>query len=119
MAAMARLLTVLAVLLAALPARADDFPSKPITGIVPFPAGGPTDTVARLVAQAMGSTLKQQLLIENVGGAGGSLRAGRGARGAGGGYTLLLHHIGHATAPALYKKLAYDPIADFEPIGLI
>jgi tripartite-type tricarboxylate transporter receptor subunit TctC len=115
---MARLLAIAALLLA-FPARADEFPSKPITVIVPFPAGGPTDTVARLVAQAMGTTLKQQLIIENVGGAGGTLGAGRAARGAGGGYTLLLHHIGHATAPALYKKLPYDPIADFEPIGLV
>jgi tripartite-type tricarboxylate transporter receptor subunit TctC len=115
---MARLLAIVVLLLAA-PAQADEFPSKPITVIVPFPAGGPTDTVARLVAQAMGITLKQQLIIENVGGAGGTLGAGRAARGAGGGYTLLLHHIGHATAPALYKKLPYDPIADFEPIGLV
>jgi tripartite-type tricarboxylate transporter receptor subunit TctC len=110
---------VTALLLVAAQARADSFPSHPITMIVPFPAGGPTDTVARLVAQAMGKALQQQVLVENVGGAGGTLGAGRAARGPGGGYTLLLHHIGHATAPALYRKLAYDPIGDFEPIGLI
>jgi tripartite-type tricarboxylate transporter receptor subunit TctC len=101
------------------PARAEGFPTKPITVIVPFAAGGPTDTVARLLAQSMGTTLKQQVIVENVGGAGGTLGAGRAARAGGGGYTLLLHHIGHATAPALYRKLAYRPIEDFEPIGLI
>jgi tripartite-type tricarboxylate transporter receptor subunit TctC len=109
----------IALLLCAGQARADDFPSHPITMFVPFPAGGPTDTVARLVAQAMGTALKQQVLVENVGGAGGTLGAGRAARAGGGGYTLLLHHIGQATAPALYRKLAYDPVADFEPVGLI
>ncbi|HTJ96648.1 MAG TPA: tripartite tricarboxylate transporter substrate binding protein BugD [Rhodocyclaceae bacterium] len=100
-------------------AHADEFPSKPITFVVPFAAGGPTDTVARLLAQSMSANLKQTVLVENVGGAGGTVGAGRVARSPGDGYTLLLHHIGHATAPALYRKLAYDPVGDFEPIGLI
>jgi len=100
-------------------AQAQDFPNKPITIVVPFAAGGPTDTVARLVAQSMGTTLKQQVIIENVGGAGGTLGAGRVARSAPDGYTLLLHHIGHATSATLYRKLPYDTINDFEPIGLI
>jgi tripartite-type tricarboxylate transporter receptor subunit TctC len=100
-------------------ARAEAFPQKPITMIVPFPAGGPTDTVARLVAQGMGKELKQQIIVENVGGAGGTLGAGRAARTAPDGYTILLHHIGHATAPALYRKLPYKPIEDFAPIGLV
>ena len=98
---------------------ADEFPNKPVTIVVPFAAGGPTDTVARLVAQAMSANLKQTVLIENVGGAGGTVGAGRVARAPGDGYTLLLHHIGHSTAPSLYRKLAYDPVGDFEAVGLI
>ncbi len=95
------------------------FPSKPVTMIVPFTAGGPTDTVARLIAQAMSADLKQTVLIENVGGAGGTLGAGRVARATADGYTILLHHIGQATAPTLYRnKLPYK-VEDFEPIGLV
>jgi tripartite-type tricarboxylate transporter receptor subunit TctC len=87
--------------------------------IVPFSAGGPTDTVARLIAQSMGKELKQQIIVENVAGAGGTLGAGRVARSAPDGYTVFLHHIGQSTAPALYKKLSYNAIDDFEPIGLV
>ena len=99
--------------------QADSFPSKPVTIVVPFAAGGPTDTVARLVAQAMSVDLKQSVLVENVGGAGGTVGAGRVARAQGDGHTLLLHHIGHSTAPSLYRKLSYSPTDDYEPIGLI
>lgn len=98
---------------------ADDYPNKPISIVVPFAAGGPTDTVARLLAQSMTKTLKQQVLVENLGGAGGTLGAGKASKAAADGYTLLLHHIGHATAPALYRKLVYHPIDSFEAIGLI
>ncbi len=95
------------------------FPNKPATMVVPFTAGGPTDTVARLIAQAMSADLKQTVVIENVGGAGGTLGAGRVARAAADGYTILLHHIGQATAPTLYRnKLPYK-VEDFEPIGLV
>jgi tripartite-type tricarboxylate transporter receptor subunit TctC len=100
-------------------AQADDYPSKVITMIVPFAAGGPTDTVARLISQSMGTTLKQQVIVENVGGAGGTLGAGRVARSPADGYTIFLHHIGHSTAPSLYHKLPYNAIDDFEPIGLV
>jgi tripartite-type tricarboxylate transporter receptor subunit TctC len=100
-------------------AYAQDYPSKVITIIVPFAAGGPSDTIARLTAQTMGVTLKTQLIVENVGGAGGTLGAARLAQAKPDGYTLLVHHIGHATAPALYRKLPYDAIRDFEPVGLI
>ena len=100
-------------------ATAQEFPNKTISVVVPFAAGGPTDTVARLVAQSMSATLKQQVIIENVGGAGGTLGAGRVARATPDGYTLLLHHIGHSTAPSLYRKLAYDAIGDFEPVGQV
>ena len=99
---------------------ADEYPSKqPITMIVPFSAGGPTDTVARLIAQVMSINLKQGVIVENVAGAGGTVAAGRVARSAPDGYTIFIHHIGHSTAPALYRKLPYNAIDDFEPIGLV
>ena len=108
-----------AALLAASQAGAQQYPTKVVTIIVPFTAGGPTDTVARLIAQPMTKVLKQQVIVENVGGAGGTIGAARVARSAADGYTLFLHHIGHSTAPTLYRKLSYDAINDFEPIGLI
>jgi tripartite-type tricarboxylate transporter receptor subunit TctC len=101
------------------PVSAQKYPEKVITFVVPFTAGGPTDTVARLTAQPMSTMLKQQIIVENVGGAGGTIGANKVAKAAPDGYTLLLHHIGHSTAPSLYRKLPYDPINDFEPIGLI
>jgi tripartite-type tricarboxylate transporter receptor subunit TctC len=107
------------VLLGVSTGQAQDFPSKVITMIVPFAAGGPTDTVARLVGQAMSASLKQQIIVENVGGAGGTIAANRVAKATPDGYTILIHHIGMSTAPALYRKLPYNPITDFEPIGLI
>ncbi|WP_374583821.1 tripartite tricarboxylate transporter substrate binding protein BugD [Pseudoduganella sp.] len=100
-------------------AYAQSYPTKPITMIVPFAAGGPTDTVARLLAQSMGTKLKQQIIVENVGGAGGTIGAARAAKSAPDGYTIFLHHIGHSTAPALYRKLSYNAIDSFEPIGLV
>ena len=101
------------------PVGAQEYPTKVITMVVPFAAGGPTDTVARLVAQAMGASLKQQIIVENVGGAGGTIAANRVAKATPDGYTILIHHIGMSTAPALYRKLPYDTMTDFEPIGLI
>ena len=106
-------------LLSAQSVAAADYPTKIITIIVPFAAGGPTDTVARLLCVPMAKTLNTQLIVENVGGAGGTIGANRVAKSAPDGYTLFLHHIGHSTALALYRKLPYDPINDFEPIGLI
>lgn len=109
-----------AVALAAGPAWAQQpFPTKTITVIVPAAPGGPTDTVARVLLPAMGKALNGQLVVENAGGAGGTIGAGRVARAPGDGYTLYLYHIGHATFPALYRKLAFDPIADFDPVGRI
>ena len=104
---------------AASPSHAQEYPNKVITIIVPYAAGGPTDTVARLIAVPMANNLKTQMIIENVLGAGGTIAANRVAKAAPDGYTLLIHHIGHSTAPALYHKLPYDAINDFEPIGLI
>ena len=98
---------------------AQAYPTKVITIIVPFAAGGPTDTVTRLIAQSMGKTLGQQVIVENVGGAGGTIGATRAAKAAPDGYTLLLHHIGMATSMTLYRKLPYNAITDFEPVGLI
>ena len=117
----ARYLSVIAsiALLGAAGAAAQDFPRKPITVIVPFAAGGPTDTVARLLGVAMGKSLKTQIVVENVGGAGGTIGAARVAKAPPDGYTVLLHHIGQSTAPALYRKLPYDAVADFEPVGLV
>jgi tripartite-type tricarboxylate transporter receptor subunit TctC len=95
------------------------FPDRPITIVVPFAAGGPTDTVTRLVAEAMSKDLGQQVLVENVGGAGGTLGAGKVAKAEADGYTLLLHHIGMATSATLYRKLPYDPRTAFQTIGLV
>jgi len=100
-------------------ALAEEYPSKVITMIIPFAAGGPTDTVGRLIGRAMGESLKAQIIIENVAGAGGTIAAARVARSAPDGYTIFLHHIGQSTAPALYRKLSYDVFKDFEPIGLV
>jgi tripartite-type tricarboxylate transporter receptor subunit TctC len=95
------------------------YPTRTITMIVPFAAGGPTDTVARIVAQSMGKTLKQSIVVENVGGAGGTIGAARAAKADPDGYTIFLHHIGQSTAPALYRKLPYNAIDSFETIGLV
>ena len=105
--------------LCAAAASAQDYPSGPITIVVPFSAGGPTDTVTRLVAEPMSAALGQQIVVQNVGGAGGTLGATQVAKAAPDGYTLLIHHIGMSTAPSLYADLAYDPVTDFEPIGLV
>jgi len=100
-------------------ASAADYPSRPITVVVPFAAGGPTDTVTRLVAESMGKDLGQQLVVENVGGAGGTLGAGRVAKADADGYTLLLHHIGISTSATLYRKLPYDTLNAFDYVGLV
>ena len=97
----------------------DNYPSKPITILVPAAAGGPSDTVARLVAEAMSADLGQQVLIENMGGAGGSLGTGRVAGAEPDGYTLLLYHIGVSTFGALYPDLAYKPGEAFDSVGLV
>ncbi|WP_137131405.1 tripartite tricarboxylate transporter substrate-binding protein [Rhizobium sp. FY34] len=110
---------VAAVTLSSTLAGAAGYPERSITMIVPFSAGGPTDTVARLVAESMSKDLGQQIIIENVGGAGGTLGAGRVANADGDGYTLLLHHIGMATSATLYRKLAYNTLGAFEYVGLV
>jgi tripartite-type tricarboxylate transporter receptor subunit TctC len=115
-----RLLTTAAVLIAALgSAAAQDFPNHPITIIVPFAAGGPTDTIARLTAQGMSKTLGQQVIVENAAGAGGTIGSTRVARATPDGYTLLVHHVGLSTAATLYRRLPYDTKTAYAPIGLI
>jgi len=106
-------------LLGIAPLGAQEYPNKVITMIVPFTAGGPTDLVARLLSVPMTKILKQQVIVENVGGAGGTIAANRVAKATPDGYTILIHHIGMSTAPALYRKLPYNPLEDFEHIGLI
>jgi tripartite-type tricarboxylate transporter receptor subunit TctC len=113
------LLSAVALALAATGASAQQFPSKPIAIVVPFAAGGPTDTVARTIAQAMEKSLGGSVVVENKPGAGGTIGAQDVARAAPDGYRLLVWHIGMATAPALYRKLPFDPIKDFQHIGLI
>ncbi len=97
---------------------AQEFPSKTVSIVMPYSAGGPGDTLARLVAQSMGKTLKKQVIVENYPGAGGTIGSARVANAAPDGHTLLMIHVSHATNPALYPKLAYDAIKDFEPVGL-
>lgn len=100
-------------------AQAQGFPNQPISIVVPFAAGGPTDTVTRLVAQAMSADLGVNVIVENVGGAGGTLGAARVAQAEPTGYHLLLHHIGMATTATLYRELPYDALNGFAHIGLV
>jgi tripartite-type tricarboxylate transporter receptor subunit TctC len=98
---------------------AQDYPSKPIIIVVPAAAGGPTDTLTRVLAQSMGNAIKQQFIVENAGGAGGIIGINKAAKAKPDGYTLLLYHIGMSTAPALYRKLPYDTLNDFDYIGQV
>lgn len=112
-----RLTAVMALLVSPAISAAADYPEHPISMIVPFAAGGPTDVVARSLANEMGKVLKQTVVVENKTGAGGTLAAGYVASSKPDGYTIFLHHTGMATAPALYSKLRYDPLKSFEYIG--
>ena len=95
------------------------YPDKPVSLVIPFAAGGPTDAVARMIAVPMGKALGQTVLVENVVGAGGTIGVTKVAKAAPNGYSILLHHMGMATAPALYRKLSFDPLKDFEYIGQV
>ncbi len=96
------------------------YPSRPVTIIVPFAAGGPTDIIARIVGEYYSKALGQQFVVENVAGAGGTTGITRGAQSKSDGYTIMMGHMGtHGAAPALYANLKYDPAKDFEPIGLV
>lgn len=110
-------LALAAAMTAALPAFAQTYPSKPITWIVPFAAGGPTDALARTIAERVSREVGQSIIIDNSPGAGGTVGAAKAARAPADGYTMLVGHMGYmGAAPALYKKLAYDPVKDFAPV---
>ena len=98
---------------------AEGYPEQNITFVVPFSAGGPTDTVTRLIAEPMAEELGGQIVVQNVEGAGGTVAAGQVAQAEPDGYTVLMHHIGMSTAPALYADLGYVPLEDFETVGLV
>ncbi len=100
-------------------ASAQAYPSRAITLVVPAAAGGPTDAVARLIAESMSRTLGQQIVVENAGGAGGTIGMARVAKSAPDGYTISVWHIAQATAPSLYTNLRYNVIDDFDSIGRI
>jgi len=114
-----RLRAALALCVAALGCQvaAQDFPSKPITMVMPYAPGGPGDTITRVFAGAMQKTLGQQIVVDNTAGASGSIGTAKVARSKPDGYTLLMIHVSHATNPAMYKSLPYNPVDDFEPIG--
>src|SRR5215468_8389978 len=119
---MRKLATMAAAALAILaqPAAAQDWPARPVTLVVPYAAGGPNDTIARVLSARLAEILNAQIIIENVGGAGGMTGANRVAKAAPDGYTLLLGGLAVlAQIPNLYKKPLYDAAADFEPVALI
>ena len=116
---MKRILLAAVAAIAATAASAQNYPARPITMIVPFAAGGPTDIIARIVSEHMTRTLGQQIVVENVGGAGGTVGITRASQAAPDGYTISMGHMGtHGAAPALYPGLKYDPAKSFAPIGL-
>jgi tripartite-type tricarboxylate transporter receptor subunit TctC len=98
---------------------AEGYPDGDITIVVPFSAGGPTDTVTRLISEPMAEELGGTIVVQNVEGAGGTVAAGEVAAANPDGYTVLMHHIGMSTAPSLYPDLAYDPLEDFKTVGLV
>lgn len=114
-----RTLVALGALAALGVAQAQQYPTKPVNIIVPFAAGGPTDTVARVIAQAMSKPLGGNVVVENKPGPGGIIGAEYVAKASPDGYTVLLHHIGMSTAPALYRQLRFNPLKDYEYIGLV
>jgi tripartite-type tricarboxylate transporter receptor subunit TctC len=117
--AWSRLLTVVVLLAGAGGTAAQEFPTRQVVLVIPFAAGGPTDTVGRHIAQLMTKSLKQQVIVENTAGAGGTVASNKVAKARPDGYTILLHHIGMSTAPALYRQLAFNPLTDFEYIGQV
>jgi tripartite-type tricarboxylate transporter receptor subunit TctC len=113
------IVVAIALVAGVMPARAQDYPSRSISVIVPFPAGGASDVVARIVGNQMSKILGQPIIVENVGGAGGTIGSARAAAAAPDGYTLLAAAMGsHVAAPVLTPNVKYDPVADFVPIGI-
>jgi tripartite-type tricarboxylate transporter receptor subunit TctC len=110
--------TLLAAALAVASAAVAAFPTKPVTIVVPYAAGGSTDVLARVLAEAMARDLGQPVIVDSAGGAGGTIGTSKVVRAPNDGHTILLHNMGIATAPALYAKLAFDVNKDLEPIAL-
>lgn len=106
-------------MLAAGAASAQNYPNRPITMLVPYPPGGGTDAIARIIQESMAKSLGQQIVAENVSGAGGMIAASRAARAAPDGYTIMIHQVALAAGMALYKNLSFDAAKDFAPIGLV
>jgi len=100
-------------------ALAQDFPSRPVSLMMPYAAGGPGDTITRVTANGMGKVLGRQFVVENTAGAGGTIGTAKVAASPPDGYSLLVMHFGHAANTALYRNLRYDAVSDFEPVGLI
>lgn len=98
---------------------AQQFPARPVVLVVPFAAGGPTDVVARMIAIPMAKSLGGNVIVENTVGAGGTIAAARVAKAPADGHTIFIHHMGMATAPALYRKLPFDPLKNFEYLGQV
>src|SRR5262245_32019169 len=101
------------------PSWAQGYPSRPVRVVVGFPPGGPTDVIARLVAQSLSDSLGQQFFVENIGGAGGNTAAGQVARVTPDGYTIMVISTGFMVNPSLYSKVPYDPIKDFSAVSLV
>jgi tripartite-type tricarboxylate transporter receptor subunit TctC len=118
---MRHFMSMIAVVTAAFmsPAAAQGYPVKPITLVVPFAAGGPSDSIARLLSRSLSETLGQQVIVENVAGAGGTAGAARVAKASPDGYTLLIHHVALSAGASLYKNPGYDTVTAFEPVGLV
>ena len=114
-----KLIAAFAALVASTAVLAQDYPNRTITVVVPFAAGGPTDTVARLVSQSMSKSLGQTVIVENVAGAGGTIGPKRVSAAKPDGYTLVLMHVGISTSVSLYRNLGYNPQTDLSPIGLV
>jgi tripartite-type tricarboxylate transporter receptor subunit TctC len=115
----ARALAALIAVMLATAASAQNYPNRPVTMIVPFPPGGATDAIARIIQTTMSQSLGQQIVIENIGGAGGTIAAARAARAAPDGYTIMIHQVALAASMSMYAKLTYDAEKDFVAIGLI
>ena len=112
-----RPLAALALAAVSAAASAQDFPSRPITMVMPYAPGGPGDVITRIFAESMQRTLGQQILVDNTAGASGTIGTAKVARAKPDGHTVLMIHVSHATNPVLFKGLTYDPVKDFEPIG--
>src|SRR3982751_5217603 len=119
MAAVLQLLLAAVLLLGIPSAMAQGYPNRPVRVVVGFPAGGPTDIIARIVAQRLSDSLGQQFFVENVGGAGGNTASGQVARVTPDGYTIMAISTGFVVNPSLYAKVPYDPVKDFAPVSLV